>query len=1113
MKIRILIPTAALLVSAQAEIQSVKVPSAAMKREIPATVTVPDGYQNSDKARPAVYLLHGAGDNERGWCERTPVQQMANDHDVIIVTPGTGTSWYFDSPVDKNFQFETFVSSELVKFVDSNYRTISKREARALAGNSMGGHGAMFLAIRHRDIFSAAAPMSGGLDIRSSDPAVGAFPERFDIKLRLGTIQAHPERWNELTVINQVDSLKDGELTISMDCGDKDFFLTVNRQVHDKLTAKGIKHEYAEHPGGHSWDYWKAALPRQMKILNRHFQKSRPSAAASQPTATTDEFEKIAKQSNAIVPGLEANPAPKLPETVLPWDATPAAGFKSTDKIDTQAELDAELARMRKKFAPFMADLAPPVAKRTALELEKFDWRMETEDDRKDAANALTGKGDWKQVTIPHYGGPIDDAASYYRTTLKLDGSLLESEALFVHFNAVDYIADVWFNGHHLGSHEGLFDAFEFNLKPFAKPGDNVLLIKARNESIQMGCSFFTGPNRKYGRKFAACGGPGWNEPGLAKGWHMCAPGFGVWQRAWIEARPAAFVEDIFVIPAPDENKAEVWVEVAQTTTDAKPVELSYSLYGQNFKLTLAENQSMPKDAIRGKTATGADLYKFTVPVPEAHLRWWSPDQPWLYQIQVKLKQNGRFIDARKRQFGMRTFIQSSDSTPKGRFYLNGKEIKLRGANMMGNIMQCVIRKDFDQLRDDILLAKIANMSFWRMTQQPCQEEAYDYFDRLGLLAQTDMPVFVGIWKEQRAEALRQIQAMTKLVRSHPCNAVITYINEPTFSFDSVRAKHMMPRPELTALFKEADGLVHNLNPAQVIKWVDGDYANLNEGFSDHHNYDTWYGNSLSGVYFGGWSSTRAGWMHGCGEFGAEGLDSIALMKKYYPKEWLETAPDGSWTPDKIPRCQSPSVGKKWLGNPRTMEDWVKITREHQYWATRLMTESLRRDPKMNSFGIHLLIDAWPAGWLKSIMDCDRQAKPAYFAYRDALTPLSANLQTEQAYAYSGDVVRLRAWVCNDLPTIPANVTLRYQAELGGKVIHSGRTAAKIEPGNPVFQGRIVLTPPDVKTNQPLTVRLGIFAADGKLLHDTAFDIDLHPAANKGTKLEKGGQARKLIGR
>lgn len=258
---------------AHAEIQNVKVPSTAMRRDIPATVTLPAGYQATDAPRPVVYLLHGAGDNERGWCDRTPVQEMADTHSVIIVTPGTGTSWYFDSPEDKNFQFETFVSSELVKFVDDGYRTIPKRESRALAGNSMGGHGAMFLAIRHRDVFSAAAPMSGGMDIRAADPKVGSFPELWDIKLRLGSIQTHPERWDELTVINLADNLKNGDLTISLDCGTGDFFLNTNRQLHAKLCVKGIDHHYSEHPGEHNWDYWKLALPRQMAILHQHFLK------------------------------------------------------------------------------------------------------------------------------------------------------------------------------------------------------------------------------------------------------------------------------------------------------------------------------------------------------------------------------------------------------------------------------------------------------------------------------------------------------------------------------------------------------------------------------------------------------------------------------------------------------------------------------------------------------------------------------------------------------------------------------------------------------------------------------------------------------------------------
>jgi hypothetical protein len=102
--------------------------------------------------------------------------------------------------------------------------------------------------------------------------------------------------------------------------------------------------------------------------------------------------------------------------------------------------------------------------------------------------------------------------------------------------------------------------------------------------------------------------------------------------------------------------------------------------------------------------------------------------------------------------------------------------------------------------------------------------------------------------------------------------------------------------------------------------------------------------------------------------------------------------------------CQTQRIGAKWLTiKTGTMEDWVKNSREYQMWATRLFTESLRRDIKMNSFAIHLLIDAWPAGWLKSIVDNERKAKPAYFAYLDVLRPIIVSLRPDSFYGFSGD--------------------------------------------------------------------------------------------------------------
>lgn len=812
--------------------------------------------------------------------------------------------------------------------------------------------------------------------------------------------------------------------------------------------------------------------------------------------AATDVFEQIAQEKTEFVPGVIQNPPPALPDITLPWNTRPVEPFEPAEKMRTQTQLDAELKKMRERYEPFLKDLAPSVdTRRKRIELKEFDWRYETPEDKADIAHPQQGEGRWEKVKIPHYWGPMDDATSYYRTEVDIPAAMIEQGALVVHFQGVDYIADVYINGHHLGSHEGLFDAFEFDIRPHVNPGRNVLLVKVVNASIQMGSNFDIGPNRKYGKKFAAAGGPGWDEAG--KGWHLCPPGFGIYQRAWIESRAASSVKDIFVRPLPQKNLAELWLEVSHG--DNEPVEVSYSLYGQNFKALLAENEKV--SGTPQVEPDGTRLYKVSIPISGEQLRWWSPDEPWLYQIQVQLRRDGKVLDRAKKQFGMRTFVQSQTSTPKGRFYLNGKEVRLRGALMMGNLMQCVIRGDLEQLRDDILIAKVANLNFWRMLQQPCQEEVYDYFDRLGMMAQSDLPIFVGVWREQAEEGLRQAGALERLVRSHPSNIIVSYINEPIFDFAPKMKGVMMPREELRALFHRYDKSVLSLNPDQVIKWVDGDYPNFSEGYSDHHCYSLWYrghGLPFREIYRGAWIPSREGWMRGCGEYGAEGLESIEFMKKNFPKEWTEVAPDGSWSPKLVTRNQTERLGPPWFGfTPRTMEEWVEASQNHQYWALRLGVDTIRRDPYMNSFAGSLLMDAWPAGWLKHIMDSDRQAKRGFYAYRDALAPLRVNLRPDRFYYFSGEPVRIGTWICNDTQDTYPDATLRYQVKLGGRVVKTGEAPAKIGVCIPEFEGFLKFDAPEVDKRQPVEVEVGLFDRDGKNLNDDSYVLDLLPASDK----------------
>lgn len=839
---------------------------------------------------------------------------------------------------------------------------------------------------------------------------------------------------------------------------------------------------------------------------------------AQNTVGQTDVFERIAQQKSRKVPGLVDNLAPQLPDKAIPVDKTPMRHFVPQDKIDTQEELDKELSVMRQKYAPYLQELAPEISARPTLELEKFHWRLAQSYDEDNIKPALDGWGPWKQVTIPHYEGPVGTASSLYRTTFELSDELFNSDELFIHFQGVDYYATLYINGHRIGMHEGLFDSFEFNVKPFVHKGTNTFLLKVDNEGCPIGTTppISTNGNFAYGTKFAACGGPGWDDPYL--GWTCCPVGFGLWQRVWLEGRSRTFINDIFVQPDLSASCINVSLELASCKDTGFP-QISYSLYGQNFEAVLVEDKAVPCSFSEGCTEQFISmpdssiakqpevrLVKFSVPIPKKHLRYWDCETPWLYQLQVFLKEDNQIIDSRKQQFGMRSFVQSETSVPKGRFYLNGKEVRLRGANMMGNLMQCVMRKDTSQLIDDILLAKIAHNNFWRMTQQPCQKEVYDYCDKLGIMAQSDMPTFYAVPAVQRGEFLRQAGALFRMVRNHPSNCMVSYINEPMQGEKG--GIKVLAIEELRLLFQETDSLSKRVNSSQPTKWADGDYLNVSEKYSDHHCYTLWYlGHCLPfhSLYQGNWTQTREGWMHGCGEYGSEGMDSEELIYKYYPKEWLPKDKNDNWNPSQISGCQSGREGFKcFIGRPRTLREWVETSRSHQKVATRLMTDAFRRDSHMNSTAIHLLIDAWPNGWTKTIMDYERKAKPAYFEFRDAQTPLAANLRPERFYFFSGDTISVDAWNCNDLSSTPSLFSC-FQIEEGGKIIASGKQKAIIASSQSVFQGRISVVAPDVEKKTVVTIRYALVNKDGSVVHDASFPIEVYPKSQKGMEVENAG--------
>lgn len=248
-----------------ARVDTVAVESRAMKKAIKAVVIEPENYASLDSV-PVVYLLHGYSGNYADWVTKAPeIKALADQYQFLIVCPDGGYgSWYWDSPVDNAFKYETFVSGELIEWVDTHYKTIANRSGRAISGLSMGGHGALFLAMRHLNVFGAAGSTAGGVDIRP-------FPLNWDMAKRLGSYAEQPERWEAHTVINQLHRITPDTLSLIFDCGTSDFFYGVNEQLHRKLLDRNIPHTYFTAPGAHNWVYWQQSIRYHLLYFHQFF--------------------------------------------------------------------------------------------------------------------------------------------------------------------------------------------------------------------------------------------------------------------------------------------------------------------------------------------------------------------------------------------------------------------------------------------------------------------------------------------------------------------------------------------------------------------------------------------------------------------------------------------------------------------------------------------------------------------------------------------------------------------------------------------------------------------------------------------------------------------------
>lgn len=248
-----------------------------------AMVIVPPAYNVpalSNVRWPVLYLLHGYSDDYKTWFDRTrdsdrSLDLMAARFGMILVLPdGKYNSWYLDAspdaPESADWQWETVITKHLIPEIDKRFRTWAEPAGRGIAGLSMGGHGALYLCARHPELFSACCSLSGVMDLQPFQA------KKFGLVKLLGPYEANPQQWLEHSVIHLADKYVGRQTGIFIECGLDDDLLEGNREMHRKLLALNVPHDYMERPGVHKWSYWINALPYHLQFMTDRLKKAGP---------------------------------------------------------------------------------------------------------------------------------------------------------------------------------------------------------------------------------------------------------------------------------------------------------------------------------------------------------------------------------------------------------------------------------------------------------------------------------------------------------------------------------------------------------------------------------------------------------------------------------------------------------------------------------------------------------------------------------------------------------------------------------------------------------------------------------------------------------------------
>lgn len=214
-----------------------------------------------------LYLLHGAFGDYTDWMRLTSIEKYAQNHKLAVIMPSASNSFYQNMKYGSDYL--RYLTEELPQMCKSLFPISKKRENTFVAGLSMGGYGALKLALTKPEMYSCAVSLSGAIDAAASIAQVEAGERNapFDYEAVFGGTHIEGTDADLFTLIKKLQAEGKPLPRVFQSIGTEDFLYQANVNARKKLEALGVDVTYEEHPGIHDWDYWDTHIQRALDWL------------------------------------------------------------------------------------------------------------------------------------------------------------------------------------------------------------------------------------------------------------------------------------------------------------------------------------------------------------------------------------------------------------------------------------------------------------------------------------------------------------------------------------------------------------------------------------------------------------------------------------------------------------------------------------------------------------------------------------------------------------------------------------------------------------------------------------------------------------------------------